>query len=239
MRRKGENRVEIIDALRGLSILLMVVYHLGVDLVLYGILPDKILYNTFIDSLQFFFACVFILVSGVSARFSRNNMRRGLVMLGCGMVVTAVTYIFDPTFYVKFGILHFLGSATLIYAAAKPLIDKIPTHIQEPVFFAVFLALQPLRFFAFDVPPLCAIFGIQPVSGFASSDYFPVLPYLFLYLFGTAVGYYIKERRFPPWFYRFSCPPLSFAGRNTLWIYLLHQPICIGITTLILHLMRM
>lgn len=235
MHKKSESRVEIIDALRGLSILLMVVYHLCVDFVMYNVIPGGLLYNPFVDSLEFFFACIFILVSGISSRFSHNNLRRGFIILGAGMIVTLATYIFDPSFYVKFGILHFLGCATLIYVAAKPLIDKISLRAQMIAFFVAFLALQPLLNMSFNINYLW-ILGIQPKTGVVSSDYFPILPFLFLYLFGTAVGYYIKERRFPAWFYRFSCSPLSFAGRNTILIYLLHQPVCIVITLLISYL---
>ncbi|MDR0670796.1 MAG: DUF1624 domain-containing protein, partial [Oscillospiraceae bacterium] len=64
----GASRVALIDAVRGLSILLMVAYHAGYDLVGAGLLPRGLLFNPLLSVLQPFFAGVFILLAGVSAR---------------------------------------------------------------------------------------------------------------------------------------------------------------------------
>jgi uncharacterized membrane protein len=78
MFKRHDNRIDIIDALRGVSILLMVVYHFGYDMVMYGRWPDWILFNPAINTLQSVFAGVFILLCGFSCRYSRNNPRRGI-----------------------------------------------------------------------------------------------------------------------------------------------------------------
>ena len=36
----------------------------------------------------------------------------------------------------------------------------------------------------------------------------------------------------PAFFYRKHLPPLAFVGRYTIWIYLLHQPVLMGICML-------
>ena len=100
----GKRRYYALDVLRGLSILLMVCYHWGYDLVLYDLLPDWVLYNPLLDGLQLFFASVFVAISGASSTFSRNNWRRGLKILLCALAVTAATYWFDPGSTVRFGI---------------------------------------------------------------------------------------------------------------------------------------
>lgn len=85
---KHSRRIPLLDALRGLSILLMVAYHAGYDLVAGGYIPDGVLYNPLLDSLVILFAGTFILLAGISSRFSRNNLRRGLLTLGCAIIVT-------------------------------------------------------------------------------------------------------------------------------------------------------
>ena len=59
---KGEKgaRYYALDVLRGLSIVLMVFYHWGYDLVLYGLIPAWVLYNPLLDALQLLFASVFV-----------------------------------------------------------------------------------------------------------------------------------------------------------------------------------
>ena len=109
-------RIELIDALRGLSILLMIIYHGAYDLYLWCGLPSWLLFNPLINTLQVFFACVFIAVSGAATQFSKNNIKRAFIMLAAAAVVTAVTYVMDSTCFVVFGILHFLGVAALVYA---------------------------------------------------------------------------------------------------------------------------
>ena len=82
-----------------------------------------------------------------------------------------------------------------------------------------------------DFPWLIPLGFLTPT--FASSDYFPLLPHLGFFLMGGALGktaYRDRKSRFP------KCtgeePVLGFlclCGRNSLWIYLLHQPVLSGI----------
>lgn len=226
-------RIHIIDAARGISILLMVIYHFHVDLYLFGILPKELINHPAVVFLQEFFACVFILASGISCRFSRNNLKRGLVMLAAGMAVTAVTYLFSQELYVRFGILHFLGVSAIIYSLAGKALDRLLPGILTPVVCVPLAVLTwTLRFETFDVKHLW-VFGITGPD-FSSADYFPLLPFFFVYLVGTWLGKYISAGLFPRWFYTFKCRPLSFFGRNTIWIYLAHQPIFFGILYLII-----
>ena len=228
-------RVRIIDALRGLSILLMVIYHLHFDLYENRIVSAEFMFSPTMTFLQQFFACLFIVMSGVSCRFSRNNLKRGLLMFAAGMVVTVVTYVYDPSLIIRFGILHFLGAAAVIYSLLqKPLDTLLPSFVAPVLWIAGAVLTWQLPHRYFDVEWLW-MFGIRSRT-FYSADYFPLLPYLFVYLFGTWLGKYIAAGKFPDWFYRFRCGPLEWIGKKTIWVYLIHQPLCMGIVWLVLKL---
>lgn len=231
-------RIKLIDALRGLSILLMVFYHFAYDLTVYGYLPSWLLYNDVLGFLQPFFAGVFILLSGVSCRFSRSNKKRGAITLAFALALTLVTWLAQTFFQmentlISFGILHFLGLAALIYGFAQPLLDQIPVRVQPVVYGALALAGLALFPLHVNLPHLWAL-GFTDAA-FSSADYFPLLKWFFLFLLGTWLGIPILQRRLPEWFYSFDMPFLPAAGRHTLLIYLLHQPVLTGIVLLMRH----
>ena len=225
-------RVHVIDVLRGGAIIAMVGYHLVVDLYTQGIIPREALYNPWLNTLQEIIACTFILSSGVSCRFSRNNFRRGLIMLGAAAVVSLVSYIFSPKLFIVYGVLHFLATAAILWALIGKLVDRLPSFVVPAVCLpaAIFTGFFVVNR-TFDVRYLW-ILGIRHPE-FSSGDYFPLMPYFFIYLIGTWAGKYIAEGRFPAWFYRISCKPLEFIGKHTIWIYLAPQPLCMGIALLI------
>jgi len=220
-------RIGAIDALRGLSIILMVAYHFGYDLVLFDLVPVGTLYNPLLNTLEPFFAGLFITLCGVSTYFSRSNLKRGLLILLCAVPVTVATYLLDPDFFILFGILHCLGCCVLLYCLLRPLLDRLPDGIK----LSLYLAGLAASFFIRRIPvktDALLMFGLASPE-FDPADYFPLLPWFFIFLLGTWVGKYIFERRFPDWFYTFRCRPLEFFGRHTLLIYLAHQPVCYGI----------
>jgi uncharacterized membrane protein len=70
-------------------------------------------------------------------------------------------------------------------------------------------------------------------STFSSSDYFPLFPWLFVFLAGTFLGRFAAAEKFPQFTYKSHIPPLSFMGRHALIIYIVHQPIIFGIAWVI------
>ena len=87
--------------------------------------------------------------------------------------------------------------------------------------------------------PWFMIFGL-PWMGFASSDYFPLLPNFGFFLLGSALGktLYRKKESLLPKVNEKNILIRFFAGcgRQSLWLYLLHQPVLSGIFYLILML---
>ncbi len=239
MRRAG-----LVDELRGLDIIVMTLYHAGYDLVfIFGVnLP---FYRTVaIPYIQPLIAGLFIVLSGLSCRYSRSNLRRGLVTLALGLGLSAVTIIFMPAEAIYFGILHFMGTAMLIFAAARPVLDKMPPlpgMIVSLLLYALTLRL-PYGYIGFDelfqleLPSfLYTQHYLLPIGfGGMGADYFPIFPHIFLYFAGAFFGVYAVNGSLPEWFYRTRSRLLAALGRRTIIVYLLHQPILMGIFMLIL-----
>lgn len=243
-------RVPLLDELRGLVILLMVFYRAAYDLVYIFGVNWPFFSSPLMHWLQLFIATSFITVSGICCRFSRNNLKRGLLTFGLGMVLTVVTSLFIPEQIVRFGVLHLLGASMVLFALLEPLLDRIPTPLGAPVFGFLLFATLYVPYRAIGIPPLLfrlpdALyesgwlfpFGF-PAAGFYSSDYFPLVPWLFLFLAGSFLGVYAREGRMPAIAYESHLPLLARVGRHTIWIYMLHQPITYGLLWFLFHILR-
>lgn len=247
---KKHTRIDLLDAVRGVAILAMVFYHALYDLT--AIFGVHIPLFAYLEPLEPPFAGAFILLAGLSCRFSHNNVRRALRVLALAAAVTAATVLFLPDEAIWFGILHFMGVAILLYIPCQRLLNYTPMSISLPVLGTLFALTYTL--------PSSGVFGIPGLFGavlptewfstpflfwlgfpnptFASADYFPLLPWLFLFLIGAVLGTPVKEHRLPNWFYTMRVPVLAAAGRNTLLIYALHQPILYGLMSLIFAILH-
>ncbi len=223
-------RERFLDAWRGLAVLVMLFWHLAWDLAEFGVFPKQAMYDPPMAALRYFIIGSFVLLSGISCRYSRSNTRRGMKTLLCALAVSAAMYcVNDP---VWFGTLHLLGCCMLFYAAFGERFEKLPpaeTALVCMVLFTFFLVLTDRV--RISTPGLWA-FGFR-TRQFYSADYYPLLPWLFLFLTGTIVGGKLRPgvldegRTFPAW--------LQWLGRKALWIYMLHQPIFMGILTAYHH----
>lgn len=237
-RRKSlGNRVWFIDEVRGIAIILMVVYHLCFDLVYMFNVKIEIFDSAPINFMQNFFAGLFIFISGIACRFSSNNLKRGIMCFLFGMGVTLVTFLFMKQETICFGVLHMLGISMILYNCFEKLLDKIKFPIFGIVIFGLlfyftkqiskgrigiwdFVVDENLQKWLFP-------FGIVS-SNFHSWDYFPLIPWIFVFLAGCYFGVYVIENRLPEFFYNMHSRPIAFVGRHTLLIYLFHQPILYG-----------
>ena len=240
-----KKRIEILDAVRGFAILAMVVYHALYDITdIFGL---SVPIFDFFSILEPPFAGAFILLSGVSSRFSHSNFKRGVRVLALGLLITAFTMIFIPSQSIYFGILHFIGAAILLFALIQPIFDKISKPAALSVLCVLFALTYSLpRAYFIGIPPL---FGFMlpyrlttvpwlfplgiPSRDFCSADYFPMVPWFFLFLIGTILGIPIREKKLPEKFYTAKVPFFAFAGRHTLLIYMVHQPLIYGILYLV------
>ena len=113
MAAKG-GRIFFLDEMRGLALIGMIIYHAAYDLyAIFGL--DFDFYSPAWDTFQMAICCTFIIIAGISARLTRNALKHGLVVFGCGMLMTLGTYFFMPSQVIWFGVLHFLGASMIIY----------------------------------------------------------------------------------------------------------------------------
>lgn len=238
-------RYHLIDALRGFALINMVLYHFLYDVfVVYSVDIKWFRYGGVIAWERFI--CVsFILLSGVSLHFSHHPFRRGLIINLCGLLITAVTAVAVPSQAVWFGVLNLIGCSMLICAALRKWLDKIPPFWGmglSLLLFAVFYGV-PERYIGFlhirllTVPDFfyqfkyVAFLGF-PDEGFRSSDYFPIITWIFIFTLGyflwrIIINYHRED------FFRLRIPVLGFLGRHTLVIYMAHQVVLMGICFLI------
>lgn len=229
-----KRRIWELDALRGLCILGMVVVHILYDLRVSGLIGS----NAIVEFVQESGSKFFLLISGICVTLGRRNIRRGILVFLCGMVCTAVTvgmYFFGmagKSIIIYFGILHCLGVCMLLWS----LFSRLPTWAigaLGAVITVVGLLIVPDLLV--DFPWLIPLGVMFP--GFASSDYFPLLPNLGFFLIGAVLGrtlYRRKETLFPRVDTRIlPIRFLAFCGRSSLWIYLLHQPVITGVLAVV------
>lgn len=242
-----KKRFETLDSLRGVAIVSMVLFHLMFDI-------KEIFGNnhswssgTLVHLWQRSICFTFIIVSGFVWIYGRKNaVRRGLFLTAVGIAVTVVTVIFMPDAPVYFGVMSFFGCAVLIMIPAEKLLRHVPSGVGAlfsivAFFFTEYVSYGAVKLFGntlFRLPKVLyksdigIPFGFPPAD-FFSSDYFPIIPWMFLYFFGYFLGRLISGSSFFEKIGHIKEPIFSFIGRHAVMIYVLHQPICYGICFLI------
>lgn len=239
-------RISAIDALRGVAIIYMVLFHFFYDLDMLGVPFGSAVYNSQL-TVVLFDSGLFVLLSGICCNFSRSNLLRGARLLPIAYVLTAVTAVLFPTEAITFGVLHMLSISMLLYGAFEKIWKKLPAvpclavcvlliiltfHTKDGYF-----GLGALRL---DVPEFLThesrlyMFGFLS-DNYAAVDYFPLLPYVFLFFAGAFLGRLVDANRERLPESAFSGKPawLCALGRRSLLIYLVHQPVCLAVAYLV------
>lgn len=247
----SSERVRGYDVVRGFSVISMVLFHTCYDLVyLYG--ADL---GWFVSPLQDVWRAsiswTFLLVAGIMCSYSRNNLRRAAKYLGVALLVFAATTVAAVDTPVNFGIIYCMGFSTLV--AHFYLRGASRASLRMNAVLAVALALAFLL--CLDIPT--GTFGLKAFGGpylamprepyacgwlswlgfpgprFASGDYYPPLPFTLLFLAGTNLGVIIKKQGAPKALRNLRCKPLELVGQHALLVYVLHQPLMLGVLMLV------
>ena len=230
------SRYPEIDMVRGVAILMMILFHTLFDLNYFHILSLEI-YTGFWHYFAFATASLFLLVVGISLGISRARAKPGLsghrlvlkfVYRGAGifllgLLVTLGTWLYLREGFIVFGILHLIGVSIMI----SPLFFRFK---KGNIALGILFILTGYVFSLISGPVWLLPLGIHPPD-FLSVDYEPLFPWTGMVLIGIGAGGYLYPegmRRFTlPKIPRFFILPLAFLGRHSLLIYLVHQPIII------------
>lgn len=248
-----KKRYHLLDEIRGFAVLCMVVFH--------GFFSVMMVFGSSLayDLIQFFlpaepiFAAAFIFISGVCSTLSRSNAKNGLKLLAVALGVTAVTVagteLFGMEMSIYFGVIHLL--AVCLFAAA--LLERVKIPCPAVCAAALGIIFLVVYEFVFKKPILPYLgpssFGITPEFTFSEgavnmilglrvpryfmADYFPILPWVFLFLAGRCAALVKGKGNLPAVFEKRVIPPLGFIGRRALLIYIVHQPVIFGLCYLI------
>ena len=235
-------RFELIDTLRGISVISMILFHACWIMNHFGIFisDDMVRSNAFLIW-ERTICIAFITIAGFSFRLGKHHLKHGIITLTLGSVITVATCIFLPEIRIIFGILTFIGAVTLLMTGAGKIKDKPdPGKGISPILLLIlFLALyvftynMGLGYLGF-APDMClylpkwlykgylATFIGFMEYGFYSSDYFPMIPWIFLYLCGYELyGILMPSERCRD-LLTYGIPGIKFIGKHSLLIYIIH-----------------
>jgi len=222
-----------VDFFRGIAIILMIIFNFSFALYylkIYTIATGSLYWYIF----PRFIGGMFIFLAGLSLTLMQSQIKkdsykkffsRGLKIFGLGVMITAITYITFPEAFIIFGILHFIG-ISILFGQFFLKFKKLNLILG---LLLVFLGFY-LENFSFNFPWLLWL-GVVP-KNFFTFDYWPILPWFGVTLLGIFLGnllYKNGKRKFKikdisnVFFVKF----ISLLGRNSLSIYLIHQPILV------------
>lgn len=238
----NKTRYALPDTLRGLTLLSMIAYHGCWDMV-YILGADLPWYQSSGAYLWQQSICwTFILLSGFSFSLGRRHWRRGRLVFGCGAVVTAVTLVVMPGQEIWFGVLTLLGSCMLLGTLLERPLGRVPAGAGLVLSAALFVLTRSVNrgYLGFEGLRLAALPGELyrnmataylgfPFPGFRSTDYFSLVPWLFLFLTGYFL-FRLTGQRLAAAPDLGRCAPLEALGRRSLLVYMLHQPVLYGLT---------
>jgi uncharacterized membrane protein len=228
-------RLQLIDMARGLAVLAMVVYHFCWDLRYFGYIASDVEGGLGWRIFSHATAGSFLFIVGVSLVLAtrrgfdlRRFLRRLGVIVAAAAAITLVTFFVFPETYIFFGILHNIAVASVL---GLPFL-RAPILLVVGAAIACFAAPPLLAGPAFDSP---ALVWLGLASAFPrTNDFVPLFPWFGVVLLGIAAtrAWLIRapehlpiSRARMPW-------QLLWVGRQSLAIYLLHQPILFGLVYL-------
>jgi len=247
-----------LDALRGLALFMMILHHMIFDfryLLGFDIFAFQESY-WFNDIVRPAFVGVFIIVSGICCQFSRNNLKRSLKLLllamGFSIAMGVFSFVSGNELYVFFNILHLLTVGTFLYGLYSLWETKnaqkhqrqdpnaVPVSAKGEIILLIFAAVvlfsdQLISVYASGVQSYWLLpLGFLPPNYIGMGDYLPILPWLGFFFIGVIIGrigYSSKRTLFPgsPRSILNIAKPFEWFGRNSLVIYLAHQPILLAI----------
>lgn len=232
-------RYGVLDALRGFALLNMIVYHVlwNLEYIFDCPLPWLSLGSHAASVWQLAIRVVFIMLSGFCWSLGSHHWRRGLTVLGCSVIISVVTAVFTPDSLIQFGVLSLIGTGMILMMLVDRCCKKLPAFLGLLVCLLLFVmtlsvgdGVLGVGRWAVALPEwlyanlFTAYLGFPP-RGFFSTDYVPLLPWIFLYAAGYFLYRIFKKASLLSLLSVVHIAPLEWLGRHSLILYMLHQPL--------------
>ena len=249
---ESKGRIALLDELRGFCVLCMIFYHAFIFMYdQYGIQFGYDAYTFFLP-VQPYVSCMFIFICGICCHLSHSNLKRGLKLATFALALNFASIVVLPKLgfsdtQIWWGILDFFTVAILSFALLDKPIRKTPWFLGLILMifafwlFRFWLSAGTISLYgnaawtlpekAFEQKWLFPI-GIQ-YPGFYSADYFPLIPYIFVFYMGAFLGEPVSNGKVPDFAYPVHSKALSWLGKHCFAIYLLELPIIFLILELI------
>jgi uncharacterized membrane protein len=230
----GNTRYLLVDALRGVAIVLMVVFHFCFDLAYFELADFDFYSDPFWLNLRTLILSMFLGLVGVSLVLANRNgldrkryLKRLTLLVLSALAISLSTWWMFGARFVFFGVLHFITVASV-------------------------LGLLFLRFDWMNLLLGIGLIGFAGNNSFAwfdqagwrwiglmthkpaTEDYVPLLPWFGVVLMGMFTAKRLLRLAWVQGLERSLHDKrlvriLAFSGQRSLWIYLLHQPLLIGL----------
>jgi uncharacterized membrane protein len=230
---RPEARLIPLDAARTLALVCMVIFHFTFDLALFGHIPGETMFQPFWYYFARLIAGSFLFLSGVSLWLAHGQSirwasfwRRFAKVGAAALLVTVMSLWFVPGGTIWFGILHAIAAASLLGL----LVLRLPWPVTLAIAAAILAAAWGPRSPAFN--PLWLVWTGLAETRPNMGDYVPLIPWAAPVLAGIAVAKAARVERSQRTAPTRAVDLLTFPGRHSLVIYLIHQPILIGLFNL-------
>ncbi len=247
----GPSRHDRLDALRGVAVVLMTLFHLGFDLAWFGWWRQDFYRDPVWTVQRTCIVSLFLFCVGLSQavalrgrgwwsatgagelrfadRFDRRFWRRWAQVAGCALLVTAGSWVVFPRSFIYFGVLHAIAVMLIVLRCSAGwgrglwLAGAMALGLH---FLSTWAHSQGLAPSWLDAPGLhwLGLLSHKPIT----EDYVPLVPWLAAVWWGMAAGQWMLASR-PQWLQGPAPAPLAWLGRWSLSWYMLHQPVLIGV----------
>jgi len=226
-------RFDRLDALRGVAIVWMALFHLCFDLNHFGFWTPKQAFTAdpFWTTQRTVIVSLFLFCAGMGQAIALEQgqswarfWRRWAQIAACALLVSIGSAWMFPRSWISFGVLH--GIAVMLIAVRW--LAPLRGWLWPLGALAIVLPLL-WRDEAFNGPWLrwIGLVTRKPLT----EDYVPVLPWLGVVSWGVAAGQWLQAQR-PGWLQGAVPRPaqgLALLGRWSLSFYMVHQPVLIGL----------
>lgn len=238
-------RYDTVDALRGLAMVWMTVFHFCFDLSHFGFWPQNFRADLFWTTQRTFIVSLFLFCAGLGQAIALHQGqgwlrfgRRWTQVVGCALLVTAGSFVMFPQSFIYFGVLHGMAVMLLIARCSVSwgrwlwlagLVAVVLPSLALHALTGVFEEAAPwLNGRVFN---WLGLVSRKPFT----EDYVPIFPWLGVMWWGLAAGQWTLLRR--PLWAQWALPgifrQLAVLGRWSLSYYMLHQPVMIGLLTMV------